>query len=81
MAGAWRDTKPGFPDLPALVSRLLERRRWMRASAKCSQHFQAFDFQWVAPLIGAGIGGAIWRFLLSPGETPGNLGQDPREHR
>lgn len=34
---------------------------------------------WVAPLIGAGLGGVIWRVLLSPGETPGNVGQDPRE--
>ena len=34
---------------------------------------------WVAPLIGAALGGAIWRFILSPGETPGNVGQDPRE--
>jgi aquaporin Z len=30
---------------------------------------------WVAPLIGALIGGVIWRFLLSPGETPANIGQ------
>lgn len=35
---------------------------------------------WVAPLIGALVGGAIWRFILSPGETPANVGQDPREH-
>lgn len=34
---------------------------------------------WVAPLVGALLGGGIWRFLLSPGETPGNVGQDPRE--
>jgi aquaporin Z len=34
---------------------------------------------WVAPLVGAALGGTIWRFLLSPGETPGNVGQDPRE--
>jgi aquaporin Z len=34
---------------------------------------------WVAPLLGAGLGGVIWRLLLSPGETPGNVGQDPRE--
>ena len=34
---------------------------------------------WVAPLLGAGLGGMIWRVLLSPGETPGNVGQDPRE--
>ena len=30
---------------------------------------------WVAPLVGALIGGGIWRFVLSPGETPGNIGQ------
>jgi len=35
---------------------------------------------WVAPLIGAVLGGAIWRYVLSPGETPANVGQDPREH-
>lgn len=34
---------------------------------------------WVAPLVGAVLGGAIWRLVLSPGETPGNVGQDPRE--
>lgn len=30
---------------------------------------------WVAPLVGAAIGGGIWRTLLSPGESPGNIGQ------
>jgi aquaporin Z len=30
---------------------------------------------WVAPLVGGVIGGGIWRFLLSPGETPANIGQ------
>jgi aquaporin Z len=34
---------------------------------------------WVAPLAGAVLGGAIWRFILSPGETLANVGQDPRE--
>lgn len=34
---------------------------------------------WAAPLVGAVLGGAIWRLVLSPGETPGNVGQDPRE--
>ncbi len=29
----------------------------------------------VAPLIGGLLGGAIWRYLLSPGESPGNIGQ------
>jgi aquaporin Z len=30
---------------------------------------------WVAPLVGALVGGGIWRFVLSPGETPANIGQ------
>jgi len=30
---------------------------------------------WVAPLVGAVLGGGIWRFILSPGETPANIGQ------
>jgi hypothetical protein len=30
---------------------------------------------WVAPLLGALIGGVIWRFVLSPGESPANIGQ------
>ena len=29
----------------------------------------------VAPLAGGVIGGAIWRYVLSPGESPGNIGQ------
>ena len=29
----------------------------------------------VAPLLGGLIGGVIWRYLLSPGETPANIGQ------
>ncbi len=29
----------------------------------------------VAPLIGAAIGAAIWKYVLSPGETPANIGQ------
>ena len=32
---------------------------------------------WIAPLAGALVGGAIWRFILSPGETPANIGQNP----
>ena len=28
-----------------------------------------------APLVGGLLGGAIWRYLLSPGESPGNIGQ------
>jgi aquaporin Z len=29
----------------------------------------------VAPLIGAALGAAIWKYVLSPGETPANIGQ------
>lgn len=29
----------------------------------------------VGPLIGGALGGVIWRTLLSPGESPGNIGQ------
>jgi aquaporin Z len=29
----------------------------------------------VAPLVGAAIGAAIWKFVLSPTETPANIGQ------
>ena len=29
----------------------------------------------VAPLIGGAVGAALWRYLLSPGETPANIGQ------
>lgn len=29
----------------------------------------------VAPLIGAAIGAAIWKYLLTPGESPGLIGQ------
>jgi aquaporin Z len=29
----------------------------------------------VAPLLGAAIGAAIWKYVLSPGETPANIGQ------
>lgn len=31
---------------------------------------------WVAPLVGAAIGAAIWRYLLSPGETPDHIGNE-----
>jgi aquaporin Z len=30
---------------------------------------------WVAPLVGALVGGGIWRALLAPGESPGNIGR------
>lgn len=30
---------------------------------------------WVAPLIGAALGAVIWRYVLSPGETPENIGR------
>ena len=29
----------------------------------------------VAPLLGGALGGAIWRYLLSPGESPAGIGQ------
>jgi aquaporin Z len=29
----------------------------------------------VAPLIGGALGGALWRYLLSPGESPAGIGQ------
>ncbi len=31
---------------------------------------------WLAPLAGAAIGALLWRFVLSPGEGPENLGRD-----
>ncbi|MCA0902880.1 aquaporin Z [Qipengyuania aquimaris] len=31
---------------------------------------------WLAPLVGAAIGAAIWRYLLSPDETLANIGGD-----
>jgi aquaporin Z len=30
---------------------------------------------WLAPLVGALLGGGLWRYVLSPGETPANIGQ------
>jgi aquaporin Z len=30
---------------------------------------------WVAPLIGGALGALIWRYLLSPGETPAEIGR------
>jgi aquaporin Z len=30
---------------------------------------------WVAPLVGALVGAGIWRALLAPGESPGNIGR------
>lgn len=30
---------------------------------------------WLAPLVGAALGAFIWRFLLSPGESPAGIGQ------
>jgi aquaporin Z len=29
----------------------------------------------VGPLVGGALGAVIWRYLLSPGESPGNIGQ------
>jgi aquaporin Z len=34
---------------------------------------------WAAPLIGAAIGAMIWNFVISPGETPAGVGQEPAE--
>jgi aquaporin Z len=31
---------------------------------------------WIAPLAGAAIGASIWKTLLSPGESPGLIGQE-----
>ena len=31
---------------------------------------------WVAPLLGAAAGALIWKLLLSPGESPGLIGQE-----
>jgi aquaporin Z len=31
---------------------------------------------WVAPLIGAAVGAAIWRYVLMPGEAPESIGQE-----
>ncbi|MBM9401707.1 aquaporin Z [Gluconacetobacter azotocaptans] len=33
---------------------------------------------WLAPLAGGAIGALIWRHLLSPGESPGLIGREPR---
>jgi aquaporin Z len=33
---------------------------------------------WLAPLIGAAIGGLIWKLLLSPGESPGMIGRETK---
>lgn len=31
---------------------------------------------WVAPLVGAAIGAAVWRYVLMPGEAPERIGQE-----
>lgn len=31
---------------------------------------------WVAPLLGGALGALIWRFVLTPGESPGLVGQE-----
>jgi aquaporin Z len=33
---------------------------------------------WLAPLAGAALGAAIWKFILSPGESPGMIGREPK---
>jgi aquaporin Z len=35
---------------------------------------------WVAPLIGGALGAVIWRFLLTPGESPANIARDETQH-
>lgn len=34
---------------------------------------------WVAPLIGAALGSAVYKFILSPGESPGMIGRETSE--
>jgi aquaporin Z len=31
---------------------------------------------WLAPLVGAALGALVWRFVLSPGESPGLIGRE-----
>jgi aquaporin Z len=31
---------------------------------------------WVAPLVGAALGAVIWRYVLSPGESPAQVGRE-----
>jgi aquaporin Z len=31
---------------------------------------------WIAPLVGAAVGALVWKLLLSPGESPGLIGQE-----
>jgi aquaporin Z len=31
---------------------------------------------WIAPLVGAAVGAAIWRYVLMPGEAPESIGQE-----
>jgi len=33
---------------------------------------------WIAPLIGAVVGALIWKLVLSPGESPGLIGQEAK---
>ncbi|MEZ5765977.1 MAG: aquaporin Z [Xanthobacteraceae bacterium] len=33
---------------------------------------------WVAPLIGGAVGALIWKFVLTPGESPGLIGREER---
>ncbi|MFA7594807.1 MAG: aquaporin Z [Novosphingobium sp.] len=35
---------------------------------------------WLAPLIGGALGAAIWRFLLTPGESPAHIARDETAH-
>ena len=36
---------------------------------------------WIAPLVGAALGAAIWSFVLSPGESPGLIGRDGQDDK
>lgn len=36
---------------------------------------------WIAPLVGAALGAAIWSFVLSPGESPGLIGRDVQDDK
>ena len=33
---------------------------------------------WVAPLLGAALGAAVYKYILAPGESPGLIGREPK---
>ena len=47
------------------------------AAALFSQqgHLMQLWMFWLAPLVGGALGAAIWRYILSPGESPGRIGR------